>query len=151
MSVFENVLVGAVNGGGSMRWRQRDRYEQAEIALARSGLTGKANRLAGSLPLLDRKRLELARALATEPRALLLDEIAGGLTEPEVHALVQLVLELRASGLAIVWIEHVVHALMATVDQLLALTYGRVIAQGDPVSVMASDELQQAYLGTVAL
>ncbi len=151
MSVFENVLVGAVNGGGSMRWRQRDRYEQAEIALARSGLTGKANRLAGSLPLLDRKRLELARALATEPRALLLDEIAGGLTEPEVHALVELVLELRASGLAIVWIEHVVHALMATVDQLLALTYGRVIAQGDPVSVMASDELQQAYLGTVAL
>jgi branched-chain amino acid transport system ATP-binding protein len=88
--------------------------------------------------------------LATAPRVLLLDEIAGGLTEPEVQELVGLVLELRASGLAIVWIEHVVHALMATVDRLMALTYGHVIAQGDPETVMASDELQHAYLGTVA-
>jgi branched-chain amino acid transport system ATP-binding protein len=143
MTVFENVLVGATNGGASAGPRAAD-------AIARSGLAGKANRLAGSLPLLDRKRLELARALATAPRVLLLDEIAGGLTEPEVQELVGLVLELRASGLAIVWIEHVVHALMATVDRLMALTYGHVIAQGDPETVMASDELQHAYLGTVA-
>lgn len=149
MTVFENVLVGATNGGASAGPR-RERYERAADAIARSGLAGKANRLAGSLPLLDRKRLELARALATAPRVLLLDEIAGGLTEPEVQELVGLVLELRASGLAIVWIEHVVHALMATVDRLMALTYGHVIAQGDPETVMASDELQHAYLGTVA-
>jgi branched-chain amino acid transport system ATP-binding protein len=150
MSVFENVLVGAVNGGAATGRRRRDRYRQAHDAIARSGLSGKTNRMAGSLPLLDRKRLELARALATAPRVLLLDEIAGGLTEPEVQELVELVLELRASGLAIVWIEHVVHALMATVDRLLALTYGHVIAQGDPESVMASEELQHAYLGTVS-
>ena len=150
MSVFENVLVGATNGGAAIGARRRDRYRLATEAIERSGLSGKANRLAGSLPLLDRKRLELARALATAPRVLLLDEIAGGLTEPEVKQLVVLVLELRDSGLGIVWIEHVVHALMATVDRLMALTYGRVIAQGEPRAVMASEELQHAYLGTVA-
>lgn len=150
MSVFENVLVGASNGGAAIGGRRRDRYRLATEAIERSGLAGKANRLAGSLPLLDRKRLELARALATAPRVLLLDEIAGGLTEPEVKQLVALVLELRDSGLGIVWIEHVVHALMATVDRLMALTYGRVIAQGEPRAVMASEELQHAYLGTVA-
>ncbi len=148
MSVFENILVGATNGGGTHRGRER--YRLANGAIERAGLSGKANRLAGSLPLLDRKRLELARALATAPEILLLDEIAGGLTEPEVQKLVELVLELRASGLGIVWIEHVVHALMATVDRLMALTYGRVIAQGDPQEVMESEELQHAYLGTVA-
>jgi branched-chain amino acid transport system ATP-binding protein len=147
MSVFENVLVGATNGGAG---GGRERYRLANGAIERAGLSGKANRLAGSLPLLDRKRLELARALATAPEILLLDEIAGGLTEPEVQKLVELVLELRASGLGIVWIEHVVHALMATVDRLMALTYGRVIAQGDPQEVMESEELQHAYLGTVA-
>ena len=150
MSVFENVLVGATNGGAAIGARRRDHYRLASEAIERSGLSGKANRLAGSLPLLDRKRLELARALATAPRVLLLDEIAGGLTEPEVKQLVVLVLELRDSGLGIVWIEHVVHALMATVDRLMALTYGRVIAQGEPRAVMASEELQHAYLGTVA-
>ena len=150
MSVFENVLVGASNGGAAAGQRRRDRYRLAADAIERAGLAGKANRLAGSLPLLDRKRLELARALATAPQVLLLDEIAGGLTEPEVQQLVALVLELRESGLGIVWIEHVVHALMATVDRLMALTYGRVIAQGAPESVMASAELQNAYLGTVA-
>ncbi len=149
MTVFENVLVGATNGaGGSGR---RERYRLSEAAMERAGLRSKANRLAGSLPLLDRKRLELARALATAPRVLLLDEIAGGLTEPEVAEVVTIVLELRREGLAIVWIEHVVHALMATVDRLMALTYGRMLVQGDPQVVMASQELQDAYLGTAAL
>jgi branched-chain amino acid transport system ATP-binding protein len=150
MTVFENVLVGATNGGAAAGQRRRDRYGLALDAVASAGLADKVNRLAGSLPLLDRKRLELARALATAPRVLLLDEIAGGLTEPEVHELVALVLVLRERGLGIVWIEHVVHALMATVDRLMALTNGRVIAQGEPQAVMASDELQHAYLGTVA-
>jgi branched-chain amino acid transport system ATP-binding protein len=150
MTVFENVLVGATNGAAGGLRRGRERYRLAQEATERARLTTKANRLAGSLPLLDRKRLELARALATAPEILLLDEIAGGLTEPEVHELVELVLELRASGLGIVWIEHVVHALMATVDRLMALTYGRVITQGQPQKVMESEELQQAYLGTIA-
>jgi branched-chain amino acid transport system ATP-binding protein len=150
MSVFENVLVGAMNGAGSAGRRRRDHYQLAQQALERSVLADKANRLAGSLPLLDRKRLELARALATTPRVLLLDEIAGGLTEPEVDELVALIVELRESGLGIIWIEHVVHALVSVVDHLLALNYGRVIAQGDPRQVMASEELADAYLGTVA-
>lgn len=150
MSVYENVLVGAVNGAHTAGWRHRVQYRLAQDAIERAQLTSKANRLAGSLPLLDRKRLELARALATAPRVLLLDEIAGGLTEPEVQELVALVLELRASGIAIVWIEHVVHALMASVDRLMALNYGRVIADGNPQTVMASQELQDAYLGAVA-
>jgi branched-chain amino acid transport system ATP-binding protein len=79
---------------------------------------------------------------------LLLDEIAGGLTEPEVEQLVALIVAIRDSGVAIVWIEHVVHALVAVVDELLALNYGRVIAHGPPEEVMASRELQSAYLGT---
>ncbi len=150
MSVFENVLVGAMNGAASTGRRRHDCYRLAQVAIERALLADKANRLAGTLPLLDRKRLELARALATAPRVLLLDEIAGGLTEPEVQELVALVVELRESGLGIVWIEHVVHALVAVVDRLLALSFGRVIAQGDPTTVMASQELQDAYLGTVA-
>jgi len=150
MSVFENVLVGATHGGGARGLRGRGRFRLAGSAIERTGLGGKANRLTGSLPLLDRKRLELARALATTPQVLLLDEIAGGLTQPEVAELVTLILELRESGLGIVWIEHVVHALMAAVDRLMALADGRVIAEGDPRTVMNSRELQQAYLGTVA-
>jgi branched-chain amino acid transport system ATP-binding protein len=150
MSVFENVLVGATNGGAAPGLRGRGHFRVAGSAIERTGLAGKANRLAGTLPLLDRKRLELARALATTPQVLLLDEIAGGLTQPEVAELVTLILELRESGLGIVWIEHVVHALMATVDRLMALADGRVIAAGDPRAVMSSRELQQAYLGTVA-
>jgi branched-chain amino acid transport system ATP-binding protein len=150
MTVFENALVGATNGAVRTGRNRRRAYDLAEQALDTAGLLAKANRLAGSLPLLDRKRLELARALATGPRVLLLDEIAGGLTEPEVEALVVLIVELRASGLGIVWIEHVVHALLAVVDELLALDYGRVIAHGAPAEVMASSELQDAYLGTAA-
>jgi branched-chain amino acid transport system ATP-binding protein len=150
MTVFENVLVGAMNGASASAGRRRDHYRLAHSALDRAKLSDRANRLAGTLPLLDRKRMELARALATAPRVLLLDEIAGGLTEAEMHELVALVVELRASGLGIVWIEHVVHALIAVVDRLLAVNYGRVIGYGDPTDVMASQELQDAYLGTVA-
>jgi branched-chain amino acid transport system ATP-binding protein len=148
MTVFENVLVGATNGAASSAGGRRQRYGLAERALARTGLLTKANRLAGTLPLLDRKRLELSRALATSPDVLLLDEIAGGLTEPEMEELVSLIVAIRDTGVAIVWIEHVVHALVAVVDELLALDYGRVIAHGRPELVMASRELQDAYLGT---
>ena len=100
--------------------------------LERCGLADKANRRAGSLTLLDRKRLELARALATEPRVLLLDEVAGGLTEHECAALVALIKEVRATGVSIIWIEHVVHALVAAVDRLVVLHGGALIAEGDP-------------------
>jgi branched-chain amino acid transport system ATP-binding protein len=115
--------------------------------LDRTGLLDKANRLAGSLTLLDRKRLELARALATDPELLLLDEIAGGLTEQEALALVALVNDIRAQGISIVWIEHVVHALLAVATRLLVINFGAKLAEGDPRTVMASAEVKRVYMG----
>jgi branched-chain amino acid transport system ATP-binding protein len=144
MTVFENVLVGATFGGG-----RREREATAFVAgiLARTGLLDKANHLAGGLTLLDRKRLEMARALATSPRLLLLDEIAGGLTEHEVHDLIATINDVRAEGVSIIWIEHVVHALMAVIDRLLAINFGQLLKLGDPVAVMASTEVQEVYMG----
>ena len=118
--------------------------------LAQCGLAAAANRRAGSLTLLDRKRLELARAVATDPRVLLLDEVAGGLTEPECAALVSLIKELRRTGISIIWIEHVVHALMAAIDRLVVLHGGRFIAQGDPQTVIRSPAVADIYLGIAA-
>jgi len=144
MSVFENVLVGARFGAG--RHGQRG-YDAAYQALRATGLLPLADRPAGSLRLLDLKRLELARALATEPRLLLLDEIAGGLSEAELPELVETVRGLRDGGLTVIWIEHIVHALLAAVDRLMCLTYGRMLAIGDPHEVIHSPEVVELYLG----
>jgi branched-chain amino acid transport system ATP-binding protein len=144
MTVFENVLVGATHGGGRA---ERDAYASCLAALQQSGLAARANTRAGTLTLLERKRLELARALATRPRVLLLDEIAGGLTEPEVLDLVGVIRDVRAEGVAIVWIEHIVHALRSAVDRLVAIDFGRTLMDGAPDAVMASPEVQRVYLG----
>lgn len=144
MTVFENVLVGATFGAGRS---ERDGVPAAVSALERTGLLPKANLLAGALPLLDRKRLELARALATGPDLLLLDEIAGGLTEHEVSELIESIQDIRAGGVSIIWIEHIVHALLAVVDRLLVINFGSLLMQGDPATVMASREVQEIYLG----
>ncbi|MDF2740737.1 MAG: transporter ATP-binding protein, partial [Actinomycetia bacterium] len=106
---------------------------------------------AGSLTLLERKRLELARALATGPRVLLLDEVAGGLTEPEVHQLVATIRRVRQAGVSIVWIEHIVHALLSVADRIVAINFGRKLIEGDPRTVMASPEVRDVYLGAEAL
>jgi branched-chain amino acid transport system ATP-binding protein len=144
LTAFENVLVAATYG----RRELRDAHQHVCVeALDRARLLGKANTLAGGLTLLERKRLELARALATRPRVLLLDEIAGGLTEPEVVELVATVRELNAQGIAIVWIEHIVHALLSVVERLVALAAGRKLIEGDPQMVMSSPELRDVYLG----
>jgi branched-chain amino acid transport system ATP-binding protein len=145
MSVFENVLVGATYGGQSRHGG--DPVGVAVAALTRTDLVVRANTPAARLPLLDRKRLELARALATKPRVLLLDEIAGGLTEPEVERLVGTIRGIQAEGVAIVWIEHLVSALLSVVDRLIATNMGRILAEGDPRAVMASREVQSVYLG----
>lgn len=147
MSVFENVLVGAVFGGG--RARQAG-YDAARDALAATGLLPVSDAQAGSLRLLDRKRLELARALATGPRLVLLDEIAGGLTDAELPALLETVQGVLARGVAVVWIEHIVHALLAVVDRLMCLTYGRLLAIGDPREVLRTPEVVEVYLGRTA-
>jgi len=144
MTVFENVVVAAAFGSTE---REATVYDRCAELLERCSLAAKANRRAGGLTLIDRKRLELARALATRPRVLLLDEVAGGLTEPECASLIELIKEVRASGVSIVWIEHVVHALLAIVDRLLVLHGGRFIAEGDPRSVIQSPQVAEIYLG----
>ena len=144
MSVFENVVVAAAFGS---RRAERDVYADCFAVLERCGLADKANRQAGSLTLLDRKRLELARALATRPRVLLLDEVAGGLTEHECAALVRLIKELRAGGLSIIWIEHIVHTLLAVVDRLVVLYGGHFIAEGEPRAVIDDRAVREIYLG----
>jgi branched-chain amino acid transport system ATP-binding protein len=144
MSVFENLVVAAAFGA---RRRERESYDACMDILRRCGLDAKANRLAGTLTLLDRKRLELARALATAPRVLLLDEVAGGLSEHECRELVALIAEIRRGGVSIIWIEHVVHALIASVDRLLVLHNGGFIAGGDPPSVIRSPAVAEIYMG----
>lgn len=145
MTVFENVLVSTRFGAGL---REGPARRAAMAALDQAGLVERANESAGGLRLLDRKRLELARALGTGPRVVLLDEIAGGLTEHELPGLVGTIRGLRDSGMSIIWIEHVVHALTAVADRLICLTYGRVVAEGDPATVMASPQVQESYLGS---
>lgn len=144
MTVFENVVVAAAFGSNE---REAAVYDRCAQLLERCGLAEKANKRAGGLTLLDRKRLELARALATRPRVLLLDEVAGGLTEPECALLIALIKEVRAGGVSIIWIEHVVHALLAVVDRLLVLHGGRFIAEGDPHTVIQSPQVAEIYLG----
>jgi len=144
MTAFENALLAAQQGA---RARGQKSYDVAYEALERTGLVEFANRPAGSLGLLHRKRLELARALATGPRILLLDEIAGGLTDPEVNELITIIRSLREEGVAVLWIEHVVRALLSTVDRLLCLANGRLVADGIPSEVLASDEVRRVYLG----
>ena len=147
MTVYENLAVGAAFGQG-----KSERAIQSECLsiLDRCGLIEKANRKAGALTLLDRKRLELARALATQPKLLLLDEVAGGLVEHECAQLVELIKEVRAGGIAVVWIEHVVHALIAVVDRLVVLHGGKFIAEGKPDEVIRSPAVQEIYMGIPA-
>jgi branched-chain amino acid transport system ATP-binding protein len=147
MTVFENMLVAAAFGSGE---REIAVYDRCAELLQRCGLADKANRRAGGLTLLDRKRLELARALATKPRVLLLDEVAGGLTEHECAILVALIKQVRASGVSIIWIEHIVHALLALVDRLLVLHSGRFIADGEPRRVIRDPQVAEIYMGIVA-
>src|SRR5664280_2252558 len=147
MTVFENVVVAAAFAGSA---REASVYDACADPLERCGLADKANKRAGGLTLLDRKRLELARALATKPRVLLLDEVAGGLSEHECAALVTLIKDVRAGGVSIVWIEHVVHALLAAVDRLLVLHGGNFIAEGDPRSVIRSPQVAEIYMGIAA-
>jgi branched-chain amino acid transport system ATP-binding protein len=147
MSVFENLVVAAAFGSGKS---EREVYARCVDLLEQCALADKANRLAGSLTLLDRKRLELARALATGPRVLLLDEVAGGLTEHECGSLVALIKDIRRTGVSIIWIEHIVHALLAVVDRLVVLHGGAFIGDGDPRTVIDSPAVREIYMGIPA-
>jgi branched-chain amino acid transport system ATP-binding protein len=144
MSVFENVLVGATQGAGESI---RAGSERCLEILEQTGLIDHANTAAGKLTLLQRKRLELSRALAAKPRLLLLDEIAGGLTEHECQSLIGTIKDIHRSGMTIIWIEHIVHALMAVVDRLMVIDFGRQLASGDPSAIMVSRDVQTIYMG----
>lgn len=144
LTVYENLLVAATHGRNLSEAVVRD--DCADV-LERTELIMRANVPAGQLSLLERKRLELARAMATQPKLLLLDEIAGGLTEGECQALIRTIKDIHARGVTIIWIEHVLHALTSVVEKLLVLDFGKVIGLGDPEEIMASREVQEIYLG----
>ena len=144
MTVFENLVTAACFGGGQT---ERAAWETAYQMLALTGLLKLANDPAGSLTLLNRKRLELARALATSPKLLLLDEIAGGLTVHEAHELLDELQRIKASGVTMIWIEHVVHALLSIADRLLVINFGTLLAQGSPHDVMNDPQVQRVYMG----
>jgi branched-chain amino acid transport system ATP-binding protein len=144
MTVFENVLAAASNGGGFPR---NEAYDRCIDSLTLCGMLDVANRRAEQLGLLDRKRLELARALATNPVVLLLDEIGGGLTDGEAADLVETIRELRRRNIAIVWIEHIVHILLQVAERLICMDAGKIIADGNPRNVMADQAVIEAYLG----
>ena len=147
MTVFENCFVAATTGGGL---RRRAAYDRCLEVLELCGLTDVGNRRAETLGLLGRKRLELARALATNPVVLLLDEIGAGLTDAEAVELVAMIRALNAAGIAIVWIEHIVHVLVQAIERLVCMDTGRVIADGEPAAVMRDARVVDAYLGGAA-
>ncbi len=147
MSVFENLVTAAAFGG---QQKEQEAWDTAVAVLEQTGLLKYANHPAGSLTLLNRKRLELARALATKPDLLLLDEIAGGLTEHEAAQLVDELKRIKASGVTMIWIEHVVHALLAVADRLYVINFGKQLAQGEPHAVMNDPEVKRVYMGMEA-
>jgi branched-chain amino acid transport system ATP-binding protein len=147
MSVFENLLVGAIFGGGVT---ERESYQRCAEVLELTCLYDMANVPARTLTLLQRKRLEMARALAIRPKLLLLDEIAGGLTEYECNELVKTIKDIHAGGTTIVWIEHIVHALVSVASRLIVMNFGEILAEGDCHAVMADAKVREVYMGIPA-
>jgi branched-chain amino acid transport system ATP-binding protein len=147
MTVFENLVVAAAC---VRNLRESEVYQLAAQTLAECDLLDRANQKAGTLTLLDRKRLELARALATRPRILLLDEVAGGLSEPECESLVALIKKVRRTGVSLVWIEHIMHALIAVVDRIVVLAGGAIIADDEPHAVIRNPRVAEIYMGIPA-
>jgi branched-chain amino acid transport system ATP-binding protein len=144
MSVFENLLVAAVHGGGLREKKARGLIKEI---LDLIGLSSVKDRLSGGLPLLDRKRLELGRALATRPSLILLDEVAGGLTEGETEQVLKVVKEMQKRGVSIVWIEHILAMMSEGVDRLLVISGGHWLNCGNPEEVMSSEEVLECYMG----
>jgi len=144
LTVFENVLTSAAYGTGRS---ESDSVEDTIKILKQTSLFAKGDVEAHELALLDRKRLEIARGLASKPTLLLLDEVAAGLTDAEVHEVMDLVEFLKGTGITIIWIEHVLKTMAESTDKLLCLSVGTNLIYGDPVMVMNSKEVEEVYLG----
>jgi branched-chain amino acid transport system ATP-binding protein len=144
MTVFENLLVGA-EYGANLKGKQA--LTEATQILEFTGLLSKKYIFAGKLTLLDRKRLELARALATQPTLLLIDEVAAGLTEAEVENLLHIVKSIQQKGITIIWVEHIMMMMNKGVDRLLVINGGKWLMCGDPKECMESKEVHEVYLG----
>lgn len=147
LTVFDNVVTGALRGGRTPLSQARRR---AQEVMDLCGLNSVALQLAGALPIAGRKRLEVARALATQPRLLLLDEVMAGLRPTEVDEAITLVRRIRDSGVTVILVEHLMRAVMALSEELLVLQQGRLIAQGEPHEVSRRPEVIQAYFGEAA-
>ncbi len=144
MTVLENLMVPAVHGGGL---GEKEAKEKSDAILELISMTGVRNNFAGSLSLLDRKRLELGRALATQPKIVLIDEVAGGLTEKEVELLLAIVKEIQRQGITIIWIEHIMMMMSDGADRVMCISEGKQMQCGSPSEVMCSDEVLECYLG----
>jgi len=145
MSVLENILVGGVYGAGMGYGQSRKKCEEI---LEKTGLLSKRDVLAESLTLLDRKRLEMAKALSTCPTLLLVDEVAGGLTESEVEEVLEIIRSARRDGITVLWVEHIMMAMQKGPDRLLVMDFGKKLFYGTPEEALESREVQEVYLGT---
>jgi branched-chain amino acid transport system ATP-binding protein len=145
MTVTENVAVAARFGAGRRRGAEASRCVRE--TLERTGLAGRADALAGTLTIGDLKRLEIARALATEPRVICLDEVMGGLNPAEIVGAMSLIRSIRDSGVTVLMIEHHVHAVLGVTDRIMVLNFGEKIAEGPPQSVLKEPAVIAAYLG----
>ena len=144
MTVFENILTAAAFGSGGQK---QQIWETAENALCFARLQDRRNTLSGELMLLDRKRLEIARAVSTRPRLILLDEIAAGLTSMELSEILEMVAGLKAGGYSIIWIEHIIEMMLNATDELICMAEGKNVVSGLPAEVLRSEQVEQLYLG----
>jgi branched-chain amino acid transport system ATP-binding protein len=153
-TVLANIVVGSYFGQ-SGRQLPRMRFDEASVDRAReaaafAGIGDRSHVPAGPLPLVDKKRLMIASAIATSPRLLMLDEPVGGLNRGEVDAILELIQEIRSSGVTVVLIEHVMRALMSMSDRVLVMNHGRLLFEGTPEDVQRHEEVIRVYLGTEA-
>ena len=148
MTTLENVVLGAMFGGGDGVVGEPEAIRSAEEALAFVGLEDRADQPVGSLNLHEQRFLEMAKALAGRPRLLLIDEVMAGLNDAELAASVQIVRTARDTlGITIIWVEHVMQAVMRLAERVIVLNFGRVLAEGQPEAVMRHPEVIEAYLG----
>jgi len=143
LSVLDNVVVGALRRTSSVKEAREHAHEQLRVV----GLDKKSDLSAGALPIGERKKLEVARVLATRPKMLLLDEVMGGLNPAESEEIIQLILDIRTKGITQMVIEHDMKAIMRLSDRIVVLNSGEKLAEGSPKEIVENPQVIEAYLG----